>query len=92
MPGEAFVAVVKVEEGAADRGCAVFREKNLMLPKPMREFTWMDVMYNPNMERSGERKKGRNFKKVTFRLRSKTKLNHFKSPFPFRCRLWTLPR
>ena len=65
------MAVVKVEEGAADRGCAVFRKKNLMLPKPMREFTWMDVMYNPNMERSGERKKGRNYKKVTFHSRSK---------------------
>ena len=35
---------------------------NLMLPRPMREFIWTDVMYNPNMERE---KKGRHFKKAS---------------------------
>ena len=65
MPGEAFVAAAKVEDRATDRACAVFRKSNLMLPRPMREFIWTDVMYNPNMERgSEERKRGRNFKKA----------------------------
>ena len=36
---------------------------NLMLPRPMREFIWTDVMYNPNMERT-EGKRGRHIKKA----------------------------
>ena len=63
VPGEAFVAAAKVEERAADRACALFRRANLMLPRPMREFIWTDVMYNPNVER--ERKGGRHAKKVS---------------------------
>ena len=70
VPGEAFVAAAKVEERAADRACALFRRANLMLPRPMREFIWTDVMYNPNVER--ERKGGRHAKKVSGRGTVKT--------------------
>ena len=43
-------------------------KRNLMLPRPMREFIWTDVMYNPNVER--ERKGGRHAKKVSGRGRN----------------------
>ena len=72
VPGEAFVAAAKVEERAADRACALFRRANLMLPRPMREFIWTDVMYNPNVER--ERKGGRHAKKASGGGNSKHKL------------------
>ena len=42
-----------------------------MLPRPMREFIWTDVMYNPNVERE---KKGRHSKKARDKIHCSIKL------------------
>ena len=68
VPGEAFVHNAMSYPATKMTAMEAFREANLMMPKPMREFIWLDMLYNPSDGRSSDSDK-RDRKKKDARVR-----------------------
>ena len=47
VPGEAFVAASKINDGQLDLAVQMFRERVLMLPQPVRHYVWSLLLYEP---------------------------------------------